>query len=204
MQIHFQLVKNKAFQPTSCLLSTHAAMAIPLYPKYDLVYEEVQKLITFPIIGNGRCFFRSIIQWQEDPHRAAAYYNTGKHADPELAAAETKKADKIREDVVAFAVRHDLNEHAEPTAEGWKDEMSRRTAWADEVAIASQLQCNAATTLFNFVLECGKGHLYCNFYLEEFQRRGKKFTPLYFNGRDHYELIDKVWLQDCFLEPNSK
>ena len=202
MQIHLQLVKNLAFQPTSCLLSTHAAMAIPLYPKYDLVYEEVQQLITFAIIGDGRCFFRSIIQWQEDPHRAAAYYNTGEHADPELAAAETKKADKLREDVVAFAVRHDLNEHAEPTAEGWKDEMSRRTAWADEVAIAS---CSAMLQQPILILSWNaeRGHLYCNFYLEEFQRRGKKCIPLYFNGRDHYELIDEVWLQDCFLEPNS-
>ena len=170
MQIHLQLVKNLAFQPTSCLLSTHAAMAIPLYPKYDLVYEEVQQLVTFPIIGDGRCFFRSIIQWEEDPHRAAAYYNTGEHADPELAATETKKADKLREDVMAFAVRHDLNEHAEPTAEGWKDEMSRRTAWADEVAIAS---CSAMLQQPILILSWNaeRGHLYCNFYLEEFQRR---------------------------------
>lgn len=104
--------------------------------------------------------------------------------------------------MVAFAVRHDLNEHAEPTAEGWKDEMSRRTAWADEVAIAS---CSAMLQQPILILSWNaeRGHLYCNFYLEEFQRRGKKCIPLYFNGRDHYALIDEVWLQDCFLEPNS-
>ena len=108
-----------------------------MFKSHELVDEGPPELVTFPMVADGRCFFRSISEWLEDPLRNHAYYQNGKHADPGAAAQETMKADNLRQEVVSFAVRTGISDLAEPDAETWERELRALQAWADQVAIAA-------------------------------------------------------------------
>ena len=110
---------------------------IPVHPPFELVEGALPCLKTFPIAGDGRCFFRSIVQWQEDPMRTRRYDPT---ARPTTAANHSKvgksgrdKADALRARAVHFAMEHDMAEYGEDPEgpEGWAANMQKPDVWAD-------------------------------------------------------------------------
>ena len=148
--------------------------AIPIHPPYDLIYESLPCLDTFPIIGDGRCFFRSVVQWQRDPLREVFYGASGRPVRKKLRRQEEQMADDLRVRAMAFAVavEHGFAEFAEHPKglEGWAHEMGQWNVWVDEVIVAatsSMLQQPILVLSWN----PERQEMFFTIYLEEFPNK---------------------------------
>ena len=148
----------------------------------------------FPILGDGRCFWRSVVQWLDDLTRAKSYNESGELEDPEVATRETAEADKLKHNVLDFAQRTGINEYAEPSPKKWIN-MRKARSWADEVCIAACAaylrRCIVVPAFYPDL-----GQIYVHKYCDNCESVQNKCIPVFYNGVDHYELVCEVWLQD--------
>ena len=172
--------------------------SIPVDPPNELVHESLPCLVTFPIVGDGRCFFRSVVQWQRDPLREGSYDASGCPVEKQMAREEQQMADDLRLRVVAFAMEHEFGEMAEHPGgpEGWANAMGQWNNWVDEVIVAAT-SAMLQQPILVLSWDPERQRMFFTIYLEEF--KNKPVIPQFFNGVDHYELIDEQWLQDIFV-----
>ena len=122
------------------------------------------------------------------------YDGAGKPMEPMRAQQEQDDADRLRKQVVEFAGDTGLASYAEGGKAAWSQAMLAPQTWADEVAVAS---CAAFLRRCIMVLAWNpeKQMLYAEKYLEVCESVTNKVIPIFYNGRNHYELLDEVWLQ---------
>jgi hypothetical protein len=167
---------------------------IPVKNPDEIIGGNLPCLVVHPIVGDGRCFWRAVAQWHDDPLREGAYDDEGEPREPGRAQQEQEDADRLRKQVVQFAEDTGLAAFAEGGAAAWTQVMSAPETWADQVAVVS---CAAFLRRCILVLAWNPQEqvLYAEKYLEACESVTRKVIPVFYNGINHYELLDEVWLQ---------
>ena len=166
---------------------------IPVHEPDEMIGGDLPCIQVHPIVADGRFFWRSVVQRFEDSQRQAGYRSwTGAPLNAVEAPTETAEADRLRKQVMEFAADTCIAAYAEGGEYAWVRSMSEPGTRADQFAVAV---CAA------FLKRCV---LILAWNPEKLRRQNLGSSRVgapegdsicFNNGRNHYELLDEVWLQ---------